>query len=92
MSDIIKTLGAIEASLESASRQRATIFEQLRELGETQARIEGCLPGIKKMLEDHEQRLRVQEASRNRIIGMATAGGGISGVLATVAAWLGLAR
>lgn len=89
--DTDRILGALQAQSEAASDQLAEIFHQLREMRTTQDTLAGCLPGLKRMTEDHEKRLRVQEAEASKRIGRAGVIGAIAGLvtsaLAALAAW-----
>ena len=86
-----EALGALKADMASGTRQRAVMFEQLQGIRSVQDQLAGCLPGLKKMLEDHEHRLRVVEVDKHtragRAAGAGAAGGGLVAILSLVAAW-----
>ena len=94
MSDIERIIGALEADMASGKRHRAALFAEVKELRTTSDKLAGCLPGLKKMLEDHETRLRTVEADNlkraGRAAGAGAAGGGLVAFATMLAAWLGL--
>lgn len=92
--EIHAALGSLQADMESGKHQRAAMFAEIKEMRSTSDKLAGCLPGLKKMLEDHETRLRTVEADNikraGRAAGAGAAGGGLVAFATMLAAWLGL--
>ena len=83
---IERLLGGLEATSHSQSERLETITGQLSNVQEKL----GCIPGVKKMVEDHEARVRILEETKNKSAGAAMAAGATGGIVATIATVLTL--
>ena len=83
---IERLLGNLEATSRDTSTHLGVVAAQLAGVHERL----GCIPGLKKMVEDHETRVRALEETRNKGAGVAMAAGATGGLVATVTAVLAL--
>lgn len=84
--EVFRIIGQLEGHAKDTTAHLKDISEAFDKVRDGIA----CLPGLKKMVEDHEKRLRVAETAKNRQLGAATAVGGISGLVAAFAAFVAL--
>ena len=83
---IERLLGSLEATSKDTSTHLNIMSAQIAGIHERL----GCIPGVKKMVEDHETRVRVLEETKNKGAGVAMAAGATGGLVATVTAVLAL--
>ena len=85
LDEVSKAIGRLQADAEASQRQRAEIFDQLKENGAQIAHIIATLEPLAKMAGDHDEDIKGLLAMKNKMIGyvaaIAAVGGGLGSYL-----------